>query len=341
MPILGTGIAPNAGAVASELTATTRRAFLDKYIVQIWKSSPFTCAMLSSALMASGGLSPITAVVQGNPMVNTQVTNYSGTFNNPGVIPGLQDAEFNLAAYVTPIPFMGFEGLVQVDYNVVPLIEARMNDATSSTIDAFSTDIYNNISNTLRIVGLPGAVDDGTSAATYGGIARNSINTQNINWWQSTYVSNSGGAVTPTRNLIMQYANQVTKKNGEMPKMGVMGMGTWTLLTQDFTPLERYTVSDGQAYGDSMVRSMFQAVMIGGVPIYSDPYMPEGTLYLLNTDYLSLYLHEKAAFHLTDFESTLANGQFGYIAAILTLLQLVNVKPQAHGKFSNLSFLSI
>lgn len=341
MPILGTGIIPPAGSVATELTATVRRAFLEKYIVQIWKASPLTCALLSSALMASGGLSPITAPVQGNPMVSTQNTDYSGTFNKPGVIPGMQNAEFNLAAYVTPIPFLGFEGLVQVDYSIVPLVEARMNDATNSTIDAFSTDIWNNISNTLKIVGLPGAIDDGTAAATYGGIARNSTNSQGTSWWQSTYVSNSAGAVTPTRNLIMQYISQVTKKNGEMPKMGICGIGTWTLLTQDFTPLERYNVSEAGSYGDNTVRSMFQAVMVGGVPIYADPYAPEGTLYLLNTDYLSAYIHEKAGFQFTGFESTLPNGQFGYLGAILTLIQLVNVKPQSQGKFANIAYLNI
>lgn len=342
MPILGTGIVPSAGAIASELTATTRRGFLSKYIVQIWKSSPLTCALLSSALMASGGLSPITAVVQGNPMVNGQWTDYSGSFNKPGVIPGLQDAEFNLSAFVTPIPFLGFEGLVQVDYDVVPIIEARMNDATNVTIDAFSTALYTNISNGSQIIGLPGAIDDGTNAATYGGIARNSINSQGTSWWQSTVVSNSGGSVTPTRNLLVQYISQITKKNGEKPKMGVVGLGTWALLTEDFAPLERYNVGSGdQAYGDNMVRSMFDAVMIAGVPIYSDPYCPEGTLYLLNPDYLSMYIHEKAGFQFTGFESTLPNGQFGYIGAILTLLQLVNVKPQAHGRFSNIGFISI
>lgn len=342
MPILGSGIIPNAGSVASELTAVTRRAFLQKYIVQIWKSSPLTCALLSSALMASGGISPITAPVQGNPMVQTQNTDYSGTFNKPGVIPGLQNAEYNLSAYVTPIPFLGFEGLVQVDYDVVPIIEARMNDATNSTIDAFSTDLWNNITNNQKIIGLPGAVDDGTASATYGGIARNSVNSQGTSWWQSTYVSNSGGAVTPTRNLLMQYIAQITKKNGEMPKMGICGLGTWTLLTEDFTSQERYIVGPGpDAYGDGTVKSMFQAVMVGGVPIYADPYAPEGTIYLLNTDYLSMYIHEKAGFQFTGFESTLPNGQFGYIGAILTLLQLVNVKPQSQGKFANIGFLNI
>lgn len=342
MPVLGQGIIPASGSVASELTAVTRRGFLEKCIVQIYKSAPLTCALLSTALTASGGVSPITAPVQGTPMVGVQRTDYSGSFNKPGVIPGLQDAEFNLAAYVATIPFLGFEGLVQVDYDVVPIIEARMNDATNATIDIFSTDIWSNISNTLGIIGLPAAIDDGTNASTYGGIARNTTNAAGTAWWQSTVVSNSAGAVTPTRNLIMQYINQVTKKNGEKPKMGICGMGTWTLLTQDFTPYERYNTDKGGAYGEGgPVNSLFDALMIAGVPIYSDPYAPEGSLYLLNTDYLSMYIHEKAGFQFTGFESTLANGQFGYIGAILTLLQMVNVKPQAHGRFSNLAFISI
>ena len=57
-----------------------------------------------------------------------------------------------------------------------------------------------------------------------------------------------------------------------------------------------------------------------------------------NTDYINLYVHEKAAFHFTGFVSQLPNNQFGYIGAILTLLELVNVKPQSQGKFLNLGF---
>ena len=343
MPILGTGIMPSAGAIANELIATVQRAFMESVIVQFWKSSPVTCALLSNAMTASGGLSPITAPVQGNPMVTQQWVGYDGAFNQPGVTPGIQNAEFNLAANVTAIPFLGFEGLVQMDYDIVPLIDARMNDATNGTIDSFSTALYNNVTNLQQLVGLPGAIDDGTSAATYGGIARNSVNTLGTNWWQSTNVTNSGGAVTPTRNLILQYVSQVFKKTGEKPHMGVCGVGTWTQLTQDFTPYERYNTDKGGAYGaeGNTVNALFDALMIAGVPIYCDPYCPEGILYLLNNDYLSAYIHEKAGFQFTGFESTLPNGQFGFIGCLLTLIQLVNVKSLVHGKFANLNYLPI
>lgn len=342
MPQFGEGILPAAGAIATELTSTVRRGCMENLVLQIYKSAPLTCALLSTALMASGGVSPITAPVQGTPMTTVTNTDYSGRFNNPGTIPGVQNAEFNLSAYIGTIPFLGMEGLVQVDYSIVPLIEARMNDVTNNTIDKFSTDIWNNISNNLAIQGLPWAIDDGTNVSTYGGIARNTVNAAGVNWWQSTVVSNSAGPTTPTRDLIMQYIMQVFKKNGEKPKMGIMGVGTWDLLTRDFTPQERYNTDKGGSYGmDGPVNSLFDALMIAGVPIYCDPYAPEGTLYLLNTDYLNMYIHDKAGFQFLPFESTFINGQIGWLGGVLTLLQMVNVKPQAHGRFSNLAYVNI
>ena len=336
MPQFGSGIIPQQGAIANELAAITRRAFVPKVYIQLWKSTPIMAALLSHAQVASGGLSPITVPLQGSPMVTIQNVGYDGSFNQPGVLPGLQNAEFNLKGYLTAIPFLGMEGLVQLDYAVVPLIEARMNDATNVTLDRFATDLYNNLNNTASMIGLPGAVDDGTFLATYGGVNRPA----NV-FWKSTYVHNA--AVTNlTRNLALQYIAQVTKVTGEIPKMGLVGFGTWTALAQDFTSQERYVVSPSSAFGaDNKVSALFRALDVAGVPFYADPYCPEGVLYLLNTDYLSLYIHERAGFYFTGFESTLPNGQFGYVGALLTLLELVDVKCKAHGKMDNLAFLNI
>jgi len=335
MPQFGSGIIPQQGAIANELAAITRRAFLPKVYIQLWKSTPIMAALLSHAQVASGGLSPITVPLQGSPLVTIQNVGYDGSFNQPGVLPGLQNAEFNLKGYLTAIPFLGMEGLVQIDYAVVPLIEARMNDATNVTLDRLATDAFNNLTNNAAMIGLPGAIDDSTFLATYGGVSR-TANT----FWKSTYVHN-GAPTNPTRNLMLQYIAQVTKVTGEIPKMGVMGFGTWTALAQDFTSQERYTITPSNAFGEGKVQALFRALDVAGVPFYADPYCPEGTLYLINTDYLSAYIHERAGFYFTGFESTLPNGQFGYVGALLTLLELVDVKCKAHGKFDNLAFLNI
>jgi hypothetical protein len=310
---------------------------MPRVYVQLWRSAPLVACLLASAQVATGGLSPITAPLQGAPMVQGQWLDYSGSFNQPGNLPGLQNAEFNLKAYCTPVPFLGFEGLVQVDYSVVPLIDARMNDATNVTIDALATSLYNNIGNTQQLIGLPAAIDDGTFANNYGGIPRNTNA-----FWRSAYVHNATG-VAPTRNLMLQYIAQVTKLTGEMPTIGILGFGTWTLLAQDFTPQERYQIRPGDSLSsaDFVGRSSFQALDIAGVPFYADPYAPEQTLFLINSAYLSLFLHEAAAFTFTGFESVLPNNQFGYISAILSLLELVNVKCKAHGKIDGINFLNI
>jgi hypothetical protein len=336
LPVFGQGIIPASGAIASELSAVVRRAYMPRVYVQLWKSAPLMAALLSSAQVATGGLSPITAPLQGTPMVAGQWVDYSGAFQQPGVQPGIQNAEFDLKAFVSTIPFLGMEGLVQLDYSVVPLIEARMNDSTNVTIDTFATALFNNVANTQQLIGLPAAIDDGTFATTYGGVSR-TINT----FWKSTYVHN-GGVTTPTRNLMLQYISQVSKTTGEMPTIGIMGFGTWTLLAQDFTSQERYNQRPGDGFGaDKKVESLFRALDIAGVPFYADPYCPEGVLYLINTNYLTLFLHERAAFSFTGFESTLPNNQLGYIGAILSLLELVDVKCKAHGKFDGLAFLNI
>ena len=185
------------------------------------------------------------------------------------------------------------------------------------------------------MIGLPAAIDDGTFAATYGGVPRTNT------FWRSTYVHNASAA-TPTRNLILQYVSQTTKVTGEMPNMGVCGFATWTLLAQDFTPNERYMINPADSMtSDSFVgHSSFKALDIAGVPVYADPYVPEGTLYILNTNYMSLYIHERAAFDWTGFVSTLPNNQIGFIGAILTLLELVTTKCRAHAKIDGIASLN-
>jgi hypothetical protein len=81
----------------------------------------------------------------------------------------------------------GMEGALQMDHAIVPLLEARMNDATNSMIDALAYSLYNNTSNNQQLLGLPAAIDDGTNTATYGNINR----TANP-WWQAKWYATSG-----------------------------------------------------------------------------------------------------------------------------------------------------
>ena len=333
MPI-GGGILPAAGSTQfTELTYVTRRAFIPKLVVQLYNSTPLMAALIANSQSASGGVSSVTVPVQGSQFVNAQWSDYSGSFAQPSVQQGAYNAEFNLKLMIAPVPFLGMEGAVQQDAAIIPLIEARMNDATNVMMDAMATALYTNTSNTQQFIGLPAAVSD---SGTYG-----NINRSTYTWWQSKQYA--AGSVNPTRQNILQYISGTVKNGAEVPSFGVCGFGTWTLLAQDFVGQEQYMITPGNGFdGDANgPQAAFRALMVAGVPIYPDPYCPEGTVYFLNSNYLSLYIHEQGSFVFTGFESTLPNWQIGYVGAVLTIAELVNTKPKSMTKVTGYNSLTL
>jgi hypothetical protein len=336
MPI-GGGILPASGSNQfNELTYVTRRAFIPKLVVQIYNSTPLMAALIANSQTASGGVSSVTVPVQGSQFVNAQWSDYSGSFAQPSVQQGAYQAEFNLKLLVSPVPFLGMEGAVQQDYAIIPLIEARMNDATNVMMEAMATSLYTNTTDAQQFIGLPAAIDDGSGTATYG-----NINRTTETWWKSKQYA--AGSVNPTRQNVLQYISGTVKNGAEVPTFGVCGFGTWTLLAQDYVGQENYMITPGGGFdGDANgPQAAFRALMVAGVPIYPDPFCPEGTLYFLNSNYLSLYIHEQASFAFTGFESTLPNFQIGYVGAVLMIAELVNTKPKAMTKITGYNSISL
>lgn len=333
-PLLGSGIVP-AGNLGDELSYLTRRAFIPRMIVQIYKSSPLISALLANAQMAGGGVNAVTVPVQGVAYTTASWGDFSGSFAQPAVTQGAYNAQFNLKLLIVPIPFLGMEGFIQVDHSIVPIIDARMNDATYQAIDTLATALYGNngSTNAQQIVGLPGAIDDGTNATTYAGITRSAANS----WWRAQYTASIGGGKF-TRDFLLTYINQLVKATGEAPTFGVCGFGSWTSFATDFTDSERYNYQVGSSPGrDAKASAHFRALEVAGVPIYADPYCPEGTLYLINTRYLSLYLHKMGAFAFTGFESTLPNFQLGSIGAVVCVTEMVCTKPKTQSQLTGMT----
>jgi hypothetical protein len=335
MALPGIGITPS-GAAAAELTAITRRAFLPTVTVQIYNASPFLASAIANAQLASGGISPITVPVQGARMTTNVWSGYDASFQIPSQQNGIQDAEYALKMAMVPIPFIGTEAAVQIDYAVVPRIEAVMNDAGNVMSDAMATALYSNTGNPQAFSSLSAGIDDGTNVTTFGNINR----TTNTFWKAKLY---SAGSVNPTRQNVAQYINGAVKNCGEVPTYGLMGFGTWTLLQQDFIGQEQYNITPGSSFdatGDGP-RSSFRALMVSGVPIYPDYYCPEGTLFLNNSNYMNLYLHENASFAFTGFESLVSNGQLGYLGVLLTMGELVFTKPSSMVKVTGFNSATI
>lgn len=320
------GIQPT-GASFTEYSAITRRAFVPTMYVQLYNASPTIAALMQHAKVASGGISSVTVPVQGQSLTVPQWVGFDGSFSQPANIQGIQPAEFNLKGLVTPIPFFGFEGAIQADHAIIPRIEAVFNDATNSSVDVLSNALFVNVTNAQQLIGVNAAFDDGTNAATYGNINRSSST-----FWQGKVYS--GGTAAPTRALVLQYLVGVNKYGSEMPTMAVMGLGTWLKLTADIASLESYQMQPGMGFDSDAdrPRALFRALDVGGVPIYADPYCPEGVMYIWHSAYTSLYFHSMANFSFTGFESLLPVYQIGYIGGVVSLMELVCAKPRTTGR---------
>jgi len=335
MSLLGTGVVPASGAIASELTALTRRGVIPSMVVQIYQSRPLLACLMANAESASGGISPITRPVQGAPYVTGSWTGYTGSFQQPATKTGAQNAEFNLKAHVVPIPFLGMEGLVQMGHEIVPILEARMSDAEEQIKNDFVTALLTSSgsSNAQQITSLFDYADDSTNDHVYGNIDRTTAGNQ---FWKG-YYQNYALATVPTRVQVMIMIAGATKfAGGESPNIGFCGFGTWMKLAEDFIGQERFIVENGFSMGQ--VETGFRALMVSGVPIFADPSMPEGEFLLWNTKYLSLYFHEAASFAFSGFESTIPNNQIGYQGVILTLVEAVGAKPRTASHFKNLTY---
>jgi len=334
MPLSGIGITPGSGAVFNELNALTRRAFIPRVTTQIYYSTPTLMMMLGNAQKVAGGVNQITAPVQGNSMVQGAWTSYSGTFNKPQVIPGVQNAQYSVPFFVVPVPLVLGEALIQSTEAVVKILDVRMNDVYAVTAQQMGSAMFtNNSANPLMPQGLVDAYDNGTNVNTYGGISRTASGNT---FWQGQYYS-AGGANILNRATLAQYLVQVTDNaGGEKPDMVVMSPSDFATLNSSFIGVEQINVDPSKSYGfDGKIRSSFMNVEISGVPFFLDHWCPKGTMYMLNSKYISMYLSEDAPFAFSGFYSAIPLMQIAQIGVMIVGYNIVCTKPSSGAVITN------
>lgn len=278
---------------------------------------------------SAGGLSQITVPVQAQSMVQGQFTGYGGGFNSPTIIPGVQNAQFSTAYWVVPVPLPFGETVIQATDREISLLEARMNDVYSVTVQNMGRLLFtNNTANSLLPDSFQNAYDNGTNFPTYGGINRLSAgNTA----WQGQYYSAAAYTSGFTRQIMSQYLIQITDvAGGEAPTFVVMNPGDFSTLNADFIGTETI-FKNPESYGMSTsVRASFPNLNVAGVPIFADHFVPKGNIFVTNTKYTSLYMSEDASFDFSGFYSLVPLGQIGQQGVMVTGYDVVTAKPSAN-----------
>lgn len=334
MPLSGIGITPGAGAVYNELSALTRRAFIPRVTTQIYYSTPTIMMLLGNAQKVGGGVNQITVPVQGNSMVQGSWTSYSGTFNKPQVIPGVQNAQYSVSYFTVPVPLVLGEALIQSTEAVIPILDVRMNDVYAVTAQQIGSAAFtNNSANPLMPQGLVDAYDNGTNVNSYGGISRTAAGN---GFWQGQYYNASGNNIL-NRATLAQYLIQVTDNaGGEAPDMVIMSPSDYATLNSSFIGTEQTNTNPGQKFNmDTPVRSSFPNLEISGVPFFLDHWCPKGTMYMINSRYTAMYLSEDAPFAFSGFYSAIPLMQIAQIGVMILGYNIVCAKPSSGAIITN------
>jgi hypothetical protein len=274
MPVLGQGVIPagGVGSIGAELNYVVRRAFVPKLVVQLYNSSPFAAAMIANSQPASGGVSSVTVPAQGAQFVNMQWVNYDGSFNQPAVQPGVTNLEFNLKGAVIPIPYLGFEGLIQDGHEIDPAAR-RAHERRGQRVLRWRRDraLHEHLERAAdhRPAGRGGRRHE--RRFSYGNQSR-TTNT----WLKAKRYA--AGSTAPTRALVMQYITGTAKNCGELPTFGLMGLGTWQTLANDYLPNESYVITPEKGFDDEPwgARSRLPRAHGGGRADLRGPVLPRG-----------------------------------------------------------------
>jgi hypothetical protein len=292
-----------------------------------------------NAQKAAGGLNQITIPMQGNSMVQGAFTGYGGGFNSPINSPGIQVGQWNLAYWVVPIPLFFGETIIQATEREISILKARMNDCYAVTRQNVARLLYtNNTAQPLYPNSFLDAFDNGTNAATYGGINRLAagnapfqgqyINAGAGSTWNTNYGTVANGW---NRKGMAALLTKITDAaGGEAPTFGVMNPADLATLNNDFVGVEQQYVMPGRAYtADTPIRSSFPNINVSGVPIFADHFCPVGNMFFPNVKYSNIYISEDAALDFSGFYSLVPLGQIGQQGIVVLGYNFVSAKSSS------------
>jgi hypothetical protein len=296
---------------------------------------------MGNAKAARGGVSQVTIPIQGASFVSFSWGSFAGDFPIPTDAAAIQDAQFNLKLGMVPVGFFGMEAILQSSEVVIPKLRAVMSDTAVVMKQAFATALYaNNYSNAQAWDSLAQLYDDGTNVPSYGGITRGTGGSTGSTspYWNGQLIVNTGGSATTRVGMAQLLARVQSGAGGEAPDFAVMNPANWATLMADFMNLEMFTTKPRSIYDkDDVVNAGFRAIRVMDTPIFPDPFCPLGSMFIVNSRYVGLYMSEYAPMTFSGFESQIPVGQISDIGVLISCADLVGAKPSSGAQVTGIT----
>lgn len=158
------------------------------------------------------------------------------------------------------------------------MMESRAQDMADSMGDFFYGD--GTSFGGKAPAGLGNIVDDGTTASTYGGLARATYSGLNAT------VTASGGTISLLK--IRQLSNSISDGKVQ-PTMAMTDYTTWSYVEQLMMAFQRNTYTDFKSSTPFDSKSGYKGLIWEGIEIYKDKKCPTGTFFELNMNFLEWY----------------------------------------------------
>ena len=270
-----------------ELLSTTLANYRDQLTDNVFTARPLTYFLMDKGRirMLDGGTKIVEPLIYGT---NSTVSSYSGydTISLTAQA-GISAAEYDWKQYAASIAISGIEEAKNNgEAAIINLLEAKIMQAEESMRESFNQMFFaDGTGNSGKDwLGLAAIVD---SAGTVGGINRATAGNE---FWQS-YEEGTAGALS-LADMATAY-NSVSVGN-DHPDMVLTTQTLYEKYESLLQPQLRYTDAKTADAG-------FQNLLFKGAPVTYDVHCQSGTMYFLNSKYLTLVGHSGKWFAQTDF----------------------------------------
>lgn len=160
---------------------------------------------------------------------------------------------------------------------VIDIAAAEMESTAQDLADDAGTDFYTGVGTGITMNGLANIVDDGGTAATYGGLTRATYTTLN-----STETA-SGGTIAFTKMASLY--NAITD-GSQKPSIALCDRDLFSLIESLFTPQEQIEKDVAMMKSGLVGGTGYTGLYYKGFPIVADRKAVSGKLYFVNEEYL-------------------------------------------------------
>ena len=168
---------------------------------------------------------------------------------------------------------------------LIDLAGVRMKQAELAIKDRLGQALVTSVAGANNLIPLSTLVATGTLGTVAGGTDT---------FWQSTVTTSGAFATQGLTDMQTLYSTLSSSSMMDTPTHAITTRTVWNKFYATRLPLERLMSTSTGSAG-------FQNITFNGIPVIWDQYCDSGVLYMLNSNYWNLTVHEKVDFTTTDF----------------------------------------